>query len=174
MIGDLGYTIQGGGNPKRGWSKGGFSPTSGRLPGILEEKAVEGRGEMPLLQFFENLGGWLKYECRECGRYFNDLTGTIFERHHFPIEEMFYILKEMEAKSTLQISEELGRDYDSKYARRISLEGVVEVEEVYVHAGEKGKKRDVGRRRGLRKRGRGTWGNDKPPVLTIVKKGVEP
>jgi hypothetical protein len=34
------------------------------LPGILEEKAVEGRGEMPLLRFFENLGGWLKYECR--------------------------------------------------------------------------------------------------------------
>jgi predicted RNA-binding Zn-ribbon protein involved in translation (DUF1610 family) len=115
--------------------------------------------------------GARKYECRECGRYFNDLTGTIFERHHCPIEEMFYILKEMEAKSTLQISEELGRDYDSKYARRISLEGVVEVDEVYVHAGQKGKKRDVGRRRGLRKRGRGTWENDKPPVLTIVKRG---
>jgi len=128
--------------------------------------------------------GARKYECRGCGRYFNDLTGTIFERHHFPIEEMFYILKEMEAKSTLQISEELGRDYDSvlrfvhevheiasKYARRISLEGVVEVDEVYVHAGQKGKKRDVGRRRGLRKRGRGTWGNDEPPVLTIVKRG---
>ena len=78
--------------------------------------------------------GARKYECRGCGRYFNDLAGTIFERHHFPIEEMFYILKEMEAKSTLQISEELGRDYDSvlrfvhevheiasKYARRISL-----------------------------------------------------
>jgi len=84
----------------------------------------------------------------------------------------------------LQVSEELGRDYDSvlrfvhevheiasKYARTISLGGVVEVDEVYVHAGQKGKKRDVGRRRGLRKRGRGTWGNDKPPVLTIVKRG---
>jgi transposase-like protein len=57
--------------------------------------------------------GARKYECRECGRYFNDLTGTIFDRHHFPIEEMFYILKEMEAKSTLQISRELGRDYES-------------------------------------------------------------
>jgi len=44
-------------------------------------------------------------KCPYCG------TGTIFERHHFPIEEMFYILKEMEAKSTLQISEELGRDF---------------------------------------------------------------
>jgi transposase-like protein len=128
--------------------------------------------------------GARKYECRGCGRYFNNLAGTIFERHHFPIEEMFYILKKMEAKSTLQISKELGRDYDSafrfvhevheiasKYARRISLEGVVEVDEVYVHAGQKGKKRDVGRRRVLRKRGRGTWGNDKPPVLTIEKGG---
>ena len=128
--------------------------------------------------------GARKYECRGCGRYFNDLTGTIFDRHHFPIEEMFYILKEMEAKSTLQISEELGRDYDSvlrfvhevheiasKYTRRISSEGMVEVDEVYVHAGQKGKKRDVGRRRGLRKRGRGTWGNDKPPVLRVEKGG---
>jgi hypothetical protein len=59
------------------------------------------------------LKGARKYECCGCGRYFNDLTGTIFENHHFPIEEMFYILKEMEAKSTLLISEEWGRDYDS-------------------------------------------------------------
>jgi hypothetical protein len=110
----------------------------------------------------------------------NDLTGTIFDRHHFPIEEMFYILKEMEAKSTLQISRELGRDYesvlrfvrevhDSGYARGISLEGVVEVDEVYVHAGKKGERR--ARRRGLRKRGRGTWEGDQPPVLTLVKRG---
>jgi hypothetical protein len=41
----------------------------------------------------------------------------------------------------------------SKYARRISLEGVVEVDEVYVHAGEKGEKEGDSRRRGLRKRG---------------------
>jgi hypothetical protein len=59
----------------------------------------------------------------------------------------------------------------SKYARRISLEGVVEVDEVYVHAGEKGEKEGDSRRRGLRKRGRGTWEGDKPPVLTIVKRG---
>jgi hypothetical protein len=53
------------------------------------------------------------------------------------------------------------------------LEGVIEVDEVYVHAGEKGKKKEngIGRRRGLRKRGRGTWEKDKPPVLTIVKRG---
>jgi hypothetical protein len=98
---------------------------------------------------------------------------------------MFYILKEMEAKSTLQISRELGRDDESVLrfvrevherasadARGISLEGVVEVDEVYGHAGEKGKRRaGRGRRRGLRKRGRGTWAGDQPPVLTRVKRG---
>jgi len=36
----------------------------------------------------------------------------------------------------------------SEYACGISLEGVVEVDEVYVHAGEKGKKEGVGRKRG--------------------------
>jgi len=57
--------------------------------------------------------GARKYQCQRCHRYFNDLTGTIFEHHHFPVEEMFYILKEMKVKSTNQISRELDRDYDS-------------------------------------------------------------
>ena len=60
--------------------------------------------------------GAAKYHCLNCGRYFNDLTKTIFEHHKFTIEEMFYILKEMENKSTLQISKELGRKYDSVLA----------------------------------------------------------
>ena len=60
--------------------------------------------------------GAAKYHCLNCGRYFNDLTKTIFEHHKFSIEEMFYILKEMENKSTLQISKELGRKYDSVLA----------------------------------------------------------
>jgi len=30
--------------------------------------------------------GARKYKCRECGKYFNDLTGTIFENRHFSIE----------------------------------------------------------------------------------------
>jgi transposase-like protein len=57
--------------------------------------------------------GARKYKCCECGKYFNDLTGTIFENRRFFIEEMFYIIKEMETKSALQISEELGRDYEN-------------------------------------------------------------
>ena len=56
--------------------------------------------------------GAAKYHCPNCGRYFNDLTKTIFEHHKFTIEEIFYISKEMENKSTLQISKELGKKYD--------------------------------------------------------------
>ena len=128
--------------------------------------------------------GARKYQCQRCHRYFNDLTGTIFEHHHFPVEEMFYILKEMEAKSTNQISHELDRDYDSvlrfvhevqqiasQRAQGFSLEGIVELDETYVHSGKKGVKQKKPWVRGLRKRGRGTWKDDKPPVMTMVKRG---
>jgi transposase-like protein len=125
-----------------------------------------------------------KYHCQECHHYFNDLTGLIFDHHKLPLEEMFYILKEMEVKSTNQITRELGRKYDSilrfvhevhdvasRYAQKITLEGIVELDEAYVHAGRKGKKQPGARQRGLRTRGRGTWKKDKPPVLTMIKRG---
>jgi transposase-like protein len=126
-----------------------------------------------------------KYQCQECGEYFNDLTGTIFENHKFPLEEMFYIVKEMEAKSTNQIAHELDRDYESvlvfvhevqrvasQYSKGFTLEGIIELDEAYIHAGQKGHKKSKPRVRGLRKRGRGTWKDDKPPVLTMVKRGT--
>jgi hypothetical protein len=94
-----------------------------------------------------------KYHYRECKRYFNDLTETVFEHHRLPLEELFYIVKKMEVKSTNQIVRELNRDYDSVlcfvhevqglasgYAKQITLEGIVELDEAYVHTGRKGKK----------------------------------
>jgi len=109
--------------------------------------------------------GAAKYHCLNCGKYFNDLTKTIFEHHKFPIEEMFYILKEMKYKSTLQISKELERKYDSvlafvrevkeieeKIDREISLKDLIEIGEVYITAGEKGIRQGKPRRRGLRRR----------------------
>jgi len=131
--------------------------------------------------------GARKYQCQSCYRYFNDLTGTIFDNHKFPLEEMFYIVKEMEVKSTNQISKELNRDYESvlrfvhevqgaagKHLRKFTLEGVIELDETYPHAGNKGVKQRKPRKRGLRKRGRGTWKSDKPPVVTMVKRGNTP
>ncbi len=127
--------------------------------------------------------GAVKYHCLNCNKYFNDLTNTIFEKHRFPIEEMFYILKEMEHKSTLEISREIGRKYDSvlafvrevqeiaeKIERGVTLKDLVEIDEIYITAGEKGKKQDKPRRRGLRRRGRGTYDEDKPPVQTFTER----
>ncbi|MEM0467114.1 MAG: IS1595 family transposase [Candidatus Thermoplasmatota archaeon] len=101
-----------------------------------------------------------KYQCQDCKEYFNDLTGTIFDDRKFPLEEMFYILKEMEGKSTNQIAHELDRDYASvldfvhtvhnkasRHAQKISLEGIVELDEAYIHAGAKGKKQTNARKR---------------------------
>jgi len=96
---------------------------------------------------------------------------------------MFYILKEMENKSTLQISKELGRKYDSvlafvrevqeiaeKIEGEISLKDLVEIDEIYIMAGEKGIEQDRPRRRGLRRRGRGTYEGDKPPVQAFTER----
>ena len=74
-------------------------------------------------------------------------------------------MKEMENKSTLQISKELGRKYDSvlafvrevqeiaeKIEGKISLKDLIEIDEVYI-TGEKGIKQDRPRRRGFKKEG---------------------
>lgn len=58
-------------------------------------------------------------------------------------------------------------------ASTIKLKGIVEVDEVYVKAGLKGK-RNLKRKpriRGLKRRGRGTYAADVPPVLGVVERG---
>jgi hypothetical protein len=64
---------------------------------------------------------------------------------------MFYILKEMEVKSTNHIAHEIKQYYDSVldfvhrahehasyHACKITIEGIIELDEAYVHAGAKG------------------------------------
>jgi hypothetical protein len=59
-------------------------------------------------------------------------------------------------------------------APRVTLAGPVEIDEVYVSAGLKGRKRDrEPRSRGLSKHGRGSCGEDKPPVFTLVDRGSD-
>jgi transposase-like protein len=57
-------------------------------------------------------------------------------------------------------------------APAIDLVGPVEINEVYVTAGLKGRERDrESRSRGLSTRGRGSYDEDKPPVFTLVDRG---
>lgn len=89
-------------------------------------------------------------------------------------------------KSINRISKELGRRY--KHVMRIAhmimervktrkflerLSGVVEVDEMYVLAGQKGTRwvSRISRRRGLKLRGRGIWEKDKPPIIGLLERG---
>jgi hypothetical protein len=109
--------------------------------------------------------GEQRYLCHNCDTNFTVLTGTIFANHKLALEEMFYIIKEMEAKSTAQITRELGRTYKTvldfvhevqtvvSEDAGIVLSAICEADEVYVIAGEKGTKQESPRERGLKKRG---------------------
>jgi hypothetical protein len=55
----------------------------------------------------------------------------------------------------------------------LDLVGPVEIDEVYVSAGKKGRERDSqSRSRGLSTRGRGSYSGDKPPVFTLADRGT--
>jgi transposase-like protein len=93
-----------------------------------------------------------RYLCRDCGRRFDDLSGTIFAGHHQPLRIWIICLYFMGLNlSSLQIAKELDVDRDDVLAmiqqlrqgvvdRRPSvvLSGAVECDEVYVVAGHKG------------------------------------
>ena len=74
-------------------------------------------------------------------------------------------------RSLRQRVEQFARTLD---APSITLIGPVEIDEVYVTAGLKGRERDSrSRSRGLSKHGRGSYAEDKPPVFTLVDRGSD-
>ena len=94
-----------------------------------------------------------RYECRGCGRRFDDLTDTIFAGHHQPLRVWVLCLYFMGLNlSNEQIAQELDIDPDDAQVMttaapggdrrsgspRSTLSGEVECDEVYVVAGHKG------------------------------------
>ncbi len=58
-------------------------------------------------------------------------------------------------------------------APSLDIVGPVEIDEVYVSAGKKGRERDQpSRSRGLSTRGRGSYDGDKPPVFIVTDRGT--
>lgn len=95
-----------------------------------------------------------RYSCNNCGNNFSDFTGTIFARKRLFLGEMIYILTNMDKKSVKRLSEELGRSrstvhYLAKEFRQDLassapdpiLQGTIEIDEMYIHAGDKGVKK---------------------------------
>jgi transposase-like protein len=93
-----------------------------------------------------------RYECRRCGRRFDDLTDTIFAGHHQPLRVWILVLYLMGLNlSNEQIAKELDLDPDDAQRMttslregvvsrkpEVALSGEVECDEVYVVAGHKG------------------------------------
>lgn len=93
-----------------------------------------------------------KYRCTACGRYFDDLTGTIFAGHHQPLRVWIGCLYLLGLNlSNRQIAQELGLNVGD--VQRMTeqlregvvaaqptpvLSGEVECDEVYIVAGHKG------------------------------------
>jgi len=101
-----------------------------------------------------------KYVCKECGKNFDDLTNTVFSGHHLPLKVWILCLYFMGLNvSNLQIAQELNlpestiydmatalREGIVKKAPKVELSGEVEMDEVYIVAGHKGKPDKVKKR----------------------------
>lgn len=101
-----------------------------------------------------------RYECKSCGRLFDDLTGTIFAGHHQPLRVWIVCLYFMGLNlSNRQIAQELDLDEDDTQQMTTQLrEGIVakkpeiqvageaECDEVYIVAGHKGQPAEVKKR----------------------------
>lgn len=141
-----------------------------------------------------NYGDGLKrHFCKACGRTFNDKTGTLFHYSRLSLREWFTLMLLFMGlhNSALGLSWLLEWGYMPVFralkrlmlhvregVKPVEMDGAVESDEIYVTAGLKGRNnsdriRRLGRkprRRGLRRRGRGTWNQDKPPVFILVER----
>src|SRR3954468_13286495 len=104
-----------------------------------------------------------RYRCKACAGRFDDLTGTVLAGHHQPLRVWVLCLSFMGLNlSNQQIARELGlcgsdvqamteqlRHGLAAKTLEVTLEGEVEIDEVYVVAGHKGQPDEVAKRGGL-------------------------
>ncbi len=128
----------------------------------------------------------LYFRCT-CGCVYNAFSNTVWKGTHHPCSVIVRILQGFaQGTPTLHLAKELGIDRKHLLERRHKLQAfvenncfreplpddVVEADELYQNAGEKGilhpDPEDPPRRRANKVRGHGTWDNDRPPILGIV------
>ena len=145
----------------------------------VEQSKVHRRDRAPLLSS----------RC-SCGRIYNAFAGTFWKGTRHRCCVIIRILQGFaQGIPTLHLAKELGIDRKHLLERRHKIQSlaaqacireplpdeVVETDEMYQNAGEKGilhqDPEDPPRRRANKVRGHGTWENDRPPVLGIVGRG---
>ena len=127
------------------------------------------------------------YRCGHCGRVFNAFTGTALQGLHYRPGAILLILRGIaHGVPTAQLARELDcdrghllalrhqlQDLAFRFRHRLPLDDpVVEADELYQNAGEKGVPHldplDPPRRRANPVPGHGSWDNDRPPVCGVV------
>lgn len=160
-------------------------PQGARCPGCTSNRILK-RGRN------HRHPGCRRYSCKNCGKRFDDLTGTIFAGRHQPLPVWIAYLYLMGLnQSNRQISQELGLDESDgqvmadqlrggivRRRRKVRMVGVVECDEVYVIAGHKGRPDRIYGRAPRRRRlkgapGRGTLAKEKPPIFGMIERGGE-
>jgi transposase-like protein len=147
------------------------------------------------------LGRWRCQVCAEAGDpgeggTFTPLSGTLLDGMRIDIRTLWLIVDLFaDGKASVETSQEAGVDrhttdrwfrllraaiYQARSTKPIVLEAedIAEFDEVYITAGLKGRAGGLElerepRKRGLKKRGRGTWDSDRLPVLGLVCRGGE-
>ncbi|MCP4703183.1 MAG: IS1595 family transposase [candidate division Zixibacteria bacterium] len=132
-----------------------------------------------------------RYRCKKCGKQFDDLTGTIFAKHHQPLKiwiiclyMMWFNIPNRQIAQELDLNESDMQEMTSllrgilKRRRPPRLEGETEIDEVYVVAGHKGRPDRITGRKGRRNRlkgarGRGTLEKEKPPIFGMIQRDGE-
>lgn len=127
------------------------------------------------------------YRCRKCGQIYNLFTDTVWSGTHYDCATIVMVMRGVvQGVPTKQLADELERDYGTLLERRHRIQRLAldnrpngplpdqqtEADELFQNAGEKGKKHtdpdDPPRRRANKRKGRGTYENDRPPILGIV------
>ena len=124
------------------------------------------------------------YRCKRCASVYNLYSGTVFAGTQFRPSQVVLLLRGIcQGVSSSQLSRELGISRQTVLSIRRKLhasaeaiqpqdalpDAEVETDEMFQNAGEKGDPHrdasDPPRRRGNKRRGHGTYENDRPPIV---------
>jgi transposase len=132
-------------------------------------------------------GLWSAYRCKACDRYHTILTGTVFEKTRQEASSKVVLILGGIAKGepTARLARELGigrpRMHEIRKQVQTNLyqtlprepmtDEVLEADELYQNAGEKGEPHtdpdDPPRRRANKRPGHGTYETDRPPIFLV-------
>lgn len=127
------------------------------------------------------------YECGICGQKFNVFTNTVLAGIRYTVVKIVQIIRGItQGETTARLAREIRgcRKNVLKWRHKLQElamnarsreplpDSTVEADELYQNSGEKGRPHrdpeDPPRRRANKRRGHGTWDNDRPPILGIV------